>query len=81
MPLYRYECSACLREFSSLRLRDLCPSCGEKAVRAPVGPGSQKMERLDHGLMPRAVERLADAEALGREHVLAGRARQAEAKK
>jgi hypothetical protein len=35
--------------------------------RDPSGPTNQRYERLDNGLMPRAVERLVDAERLHKE--------------
>ena len=35
--------------------------------RNPSGASSQAVERLDNGLMPKAVERIADAERLYKE--------------
>lgn len=43
------------------------PDCGGTWQRDPTGPTTQKYERLDNGLMPRAVERPADAERLFKE--------------
>ncbi len=44
-----------------------CKKCGAEVVRKPTGPSSQVVERLDNGMMPKAVERLADAERLYRD--------------
>jgi hypothetical protein len=41
-----------------------CRECGGPLHRAGLGPSTQVVERLDNGLMPRALERLADAERL-----------------
>lgn len=43
------------------------PDCGGKWVREPTGATSQVYERLDNGLMPKAVERPKDAERLYKE--------------
>jgi putative FmdB family regulatory protein len=68
MPLYYFDCGACgkkLRrilnpaEASAL----LCP-CGAELSRDPRPPSSQVMETLDNGIMPKRLERLADAERL-----------------
>lgn len=71
MPLFKLRCSSCAapasrladswRDVVALQLR--C-SCGAQFRRAATGPSTQKVERLDNGAMPRAVERLADAERL-----------------
>ena len=41
--------------------------CGAAVKRRPTGPGAQKVEVLDNGLMARALERPADAERLWKE--------------
>jgi hypothetical protein len=71
MPMFHVRCKGCRSEDDRLLSfvgeisLQLCRTCGEKKMRrAPRGPSVQVMERLDNGAMPRAVERLADAERL-----------------
>lgn len=72
MALYNYRCDGCgkkARKISTPEQQQTpqCPDCVQDMVRDPTGPSSQKMERLDNSLMPRRVERLADAERLHKE--------------
>ncbi len=72
MPLYHLRCAACGREekkMTSHPVRDpakACP-CGDWLKRTAKGPATRVMEKLDNGLMPKAVERDADAERLMKE--------------
>lgn len=72
MLLYNFVCSGCkklVRKFLAIgqqTKRQTC-DCGAVLKRAAGGPSSQKMDVLDNGLMPRRIERLADAEALSRD--------------
>lgn len=45
----------------------LCKSCQSPLVRTPKAPTTRVVERLDNGLMVKALERLADAPELHRE--------------
>ena len=73
MPLFYFTCSKCFRETrkilnaSEADKERYCPHCGYAMYRTPTGPSSQAKEILDNGLMPRAVERIANAEELFRE--------------
>lgn len=78
MPLYNFKCSGSCRTTRRKILEPdklntiigkTCwkPDCGGVWERDPTGPTNQVYERLDNGLMPRAVERLADAERLFKE--------------
>ncbi len=70
MPAYDLRCPACQttkrRMAASLEASRAirCEDCGGPLHRAGQGPSTQVVERLDNGLMPRALERLADAERL-----------------
>jgi putative FmdB family regulatory protein len=69
VPLFRYRCPACEVDVSKLhaakaRPEYCCEKCGGPLVRNPRGPSTQTVERLDNGAMGKAVERLANAEAL-----------------
>lgn len=72
MPLFHYKCDACgeqrRRLLVAARGNEVwpCPQpgCGGAMRRAPKPPTTNVAERLDNGLMPRAVERPADAERL-----------------
>lgn len=46
------------------RLRHPCTHCGERLARRPQGPGTSVVQRLDNGVMPRAVERPENMEEL-----------------
>ncbi len=71
MPLYNFHCATCgpvKRILKPAEVRgQLCPSCGVVLERTPEPPSSQVMERLDNGIMPRAVTRLRDAEQLSKD--------------
>jgi len=70
MALYRLACVKCRKKASLLTDKPLaeaivelkCVDCGEKLERAGTGPSTSVVERLDNGLMARAVERPRDAE-------------------
>jgi hypothetical protein len=73
MPKYHFRCDGiCGREvvrlIASAKAKELdgrpCQSCAGIMRRAPRPPTAMVVERLDNGLMPRAVERPADAERL-----------------
>ena len=72
MPLFNLSCKSCEN-----KTRKLAASAAEAIAAAgkcecggccwfwaAKGPSTQTMERLDNGIMPRAVERLANAEEL-----------------
>jgi len=68
MPQYKFICPKCNFKKSKLNKDSLsCPKCNETMERNPSGASSQAVERLDNGLMPKAVERIADAERLYKE--------------
>lgn len=71
LPSFALKCDTCSAGTRVLRdsIHDLAEHlprcvCGGIFQRAATGPSTQVMERLDNGAMPRAVERLADAERL-----------------
>ncbi len=70
MPLFRFVCIECALKAARFlspteaRLPLPCTQCAGKMKRDVQVPSMQVVERLDNGLMPRAVERLADAERL-----------------
>ena len=72
MPLFKYRCVLCGRPCDRLlapeRANDPAPcpfpSCEGQLERAPTGPSHQAVERLDNGLMPRALERPAEAQRM-----------------
>lgn len=70
MPMYYFTCDSCA-ESQGLRLKPgeqkaprACPKCGTALRRDPRPPSTQVMESIDNGIMPRRVERLADAQRL-----------------
>lgn len=77
MPLFYFDCQSCQDnvqkaiaptwEAGYSRIGTVCGKCGGEMARAPRGPNTQVVERLDNGAMPRAVERLSDAERLFKE--------------
>lgn len=75
MPLFNLKCDGCGAADRTLAAswaavapdRLKCKACGGDLRRAATGATSQVVERLDNGLMPKAVERLADAERLFQE--------------
>jgi len=76
MPSFNLFCQSC--GASTKKLADswlalitsptkrLC-GCGAEWTRNATGPSASKIERLDNGIMTRALERPADAEELFRE--------------
>lgn len=75
MPLFNFKCNSCGKEIRKiLKSKEVeqfigtkCPDCTGSFERAPTGPTTQVMERLDNGVSPRAVERLSEAERLFKE--------------
>jgi hypothetical protein len=68
MPFYIFLCpeghkDRRLLDRSDLKVVQIC-QCGEEMVRQRGSPGVSKVEVLDNGVMARAIERPADAEAL-----------------
>lgn len=75
MPQYRYVCSACGSERRRICPANIaatpwvsCSGCGGELVRAPSGPTSRVVERLDNGAMSRPLERLSEAERIFKEY-------------
>lgn len=72
MPLYNFVCPDCGKKSRAIlkpeQAKDerLC-ECGQTLKRDVQGPTTKVVERLDNGLMPRAVERLAETDRLIRE--------------
>jgi hypothetical protein len=72
MAFFKVVCTGCgvadqrMAETAAAAVEALC-SCGAAVKRRPTGPGAQKIEVLDNGLMARAIERPADAERLYKE--------------
>lgn len=73
MPLFNVKCpnghkSSILTFESSFdkipSVKKKCKECGEEMVRDGTGPTSSVKEKLDNGMMPKAIERLSDAERL-----------------
>lgn len=68
MPQFKFVCPKCGFKKSRLSKDHFeCEKCKAQMERNPTGPTNQVYERLDNGLMPRTVERLADAERLNKE--------------
>lgn len=76
MPLFNVKCpnghkSSILTFESSFdkipSVKKKCKECGEEMVRDGTGPTSSVKEKLDNGLLVRAVERLAETERLYQE--------------
>ena len=71
MPLWRYACPFCDREFAKVAPKapenPPCPNCGEMAERAERAPTTTSYERIDNGYMVRSVERIADVQRLSKE--------------
>lgn len=72
MPLYHYKCPSCgartrkILEPTAAGFQD-CGVCGVKLEREPTAATAQVVETLDNGIMPRRIERLADAERMYKE--------------
>ena len=70
MPAYHFICLECERKQTRVFMDKSCVdtaaciSCGGKVKRVATGPSSQIMEKLDNGIMVKAVERLHNAEEL-----------------
>lgn len=69
MPLYNFHCDECDVTFPVITKRDLvsgvrCAGCGSPPRRVPSGPAPRVMERIDNGLMAKAVERPAETQRL-----------------
>lgn len=71
MPAYYFECPECRasdrRILSAKAAKDYaqpCEECGRIMKRVPKPPSTQITETLDNGLMPRRLERPADAEQI-----------------
>lgn len=45
-------------------MEQVCPTCSKPLKRTPKPASTSIMETLDNGLMPRKVERLANAEEI-----------------
>jgi len=60
------SCGAMKRVFAD-KLDVMKCKCGADMVRVMGVPSTHIMERLDNGIMPRALERYADAERLFKE--------------
>ncbi len=72
MPLYYFHCRDCAGNSRRILTPGevkgaACRECGGKLKRNPKPPSTQVMERLDNGVMKRALERFADAEELHRD--------------
>lgn len=72
MPLYRYKCTVCGDVKSSFRedgvsIKCLVQGCEGEFKRDANPPTTTLYERIDNGLMPKAVERLDDIERMSRE--------------
>ena len=75
MPLFNLECpkghfkkllTSC-QTFDKVPVEKKTCQCGELMTRKATGPTSSVKERLDNGIMPKAVERFADTERLYKE--------------
>lgn len=77
MPLFYFFCEPCQKRFFKLLKGDQakggyeCPTCSKIAARAPQAPSSQVLEVVDNGLMPRKIERYADAQRIFKERSVA----------
>lgn len=73
MPIFNYECRKCGAKLRKLLTVEeskkviACDKCNYVVYRIHTPPGAMVTEVLDNGVMPRAVERLADAERLNHE--------------
>lgn len=77
MPLYHFSCETCGKKTrkilgmtsSQLSEAKMTCTCGGLLKRQQEGaPTAQKVESLDNGIMPKKVERLAEAERLFHEY-------------
>lgn len=73
MPLYYFHCDACHSDLRRIltpaqaEAPQACRKCQGTMRRTPKGATANVVERLDNGLMTKAVERPAEAERLYRE--------------
>lgn len=73
MPKYYFVCLACSAELTRFisaeeaKALPPCTKCGGAVKRTPRPPSPFVKERLDNGLMPKVVERPADAQRLYKE--------------
>jgi hypothetical protein len=82
MPAYNFLCTKCgtafrklysVEQFNAEKNSTSCTrkGCGYVAGHLGGSPSSQTMEVLDSGLMPRRLERLAEAERIFKEREIA----------
>jgi putative FmdB family regulatory protein len=73
VPLYYFTCDACKTDVRRILTPAragaavACPKCKGELRRTPKGATANVIERLDNGLMTKAVERPAEAERLYKE--------------
>lgn len=74
MPLFYVQCLGCgetaarVLPSSDAVKTCHCKLCNGKVKRVPRPPSTQMMERLDNGIMPKAIDRLANAEEFYLDH-------------
>jgi hypothetical protein len=78
MPMYRCRCKACGKSIRKLLSIEVYQSgklplhdCGGELTREATGPTTRVVEVLDNGIMPRKVERLAEAPRMAHERAVA----------
>lgn len=69
MPRYFFECEVCQKAYQRIckpeeAKQARCPACTNTLKRTPKPASTTVLETLDNGLMPRKVERIADAERI-----------------
>ena len=71
MPLFYFscKCGTTTRKLLPISQAEIQCQCGQVAARVASGGSSKVVETLDNGLMPKSLERLADAERLFSEHL------------
>ena len=72
MPSYRFSCPKCNKDvnrvMSSPEGKEIkCRTCQSVMTRSVTGPTSRIVETRDNGIMPRAVEQIADVERIVKE--------------
>jgi len=75
MPLFNLVCSECGEETRKLaknkeEAKGACKICGGAQTWDAQGVSTQTIEKLDNGIMPRAVERHAQAERIYKERAM-----------
>ncbi len=75
MPLFHFSCPNCGAHRRRILTPEAaksevpeCPECFAAMERDAKPPSTRVVETLDNGLMPRRLERLADAERIYRDH-------------